>query len=95
MPTGVWYNRMERDALISHGVSSFIQERLFFMSDFYQVNVCNNCGHFGKMNVCILCDNKDLRIVNLPYACKLLFHDLLACNIRCKINSNDEMVVLK
>lgn len=84
---------MERDALISHGVSSFLQERLFYMSDFYQVNVCNKCGNFGKLKSCVLCDCPDLRVVNLPYACKLLFHDLIACGVRCKINAKDEMVV--
>ncbi len=90
---GLRIGEMERDALISHGVSSFLQERMFYMSDFYQVNVCNKCGTFGKLSECPLCDGKDLRLTNIPYACKLLFHDLLACGIRCKINANDEMVV--
>ena len=90
---GLRIGEMERDCLISHGISYCLLERLFYMSDFYQVLVCNACGTFGKMKTCVMCNSDKLRLVNLPYACQLLFHDLLSCNIRCKINANDELVL--
>lgn len=91
---GMRLGEMERDGLISHAGSAFLQERLFKMSDFYQVNVCNKCGDFGKLKECVLCDNTDMRLVNIPYACKLLFHNLMACGIRCRINTRDELEII-
>lgn len=35
---------MERDALIAHGVSSIIKERLLEVSDLHVTNYCVNCG---------------------------------------------------
>jgi len=85
----------EKDCLISHGVSSFLQERLFYMSDFYQVNVCNACGSFGKLKKCVMCNSDDLKLVCLPYASELLMHSIMACGIKCKISAQDELLALK
>jgi DNA-directed RNA polymerase beta subunit len=77
---------MERDTLISHGGSAFLRERLFKMSDKYQVNVCEKCGTIASApDGCRFCKNDELVAVNLPYACKLLLQELNAMNIKTQI----------
>jgi DNA-directed RNA polymerase II subunit RPB2 len=85
---GLRIGEMERDAIISHGASSFVKDRLFDVSDKYQVYICNKCGNIACYNKqyekygCNLCDNSsNFSLVNLPYACKLLFHELMTMNI--------------
>ena len=59
---GLRIGEMERDALISHGVCSFLKESMMERSDKAQVRVCNGCGTVPIFNakqalfVCPLCD---------------------------------------
>jgi len=39
---------MERDALVAHGMSVFLKERLMDDSDAYTVHVCDICGLFAQ-----------------------------------------------
>jgi DNA-directed RNA polymerase II subunit RPB2 len=59
---GLRIGEMERDALISHGVSGFLKESLMERSDKAQIRICNGCGTVPIFNakqslfVCPLCD---------------------------------------
>jgi len=87
---GLRFGEMERDAMISHGVSRFLLERLYDMSDPFQMKVCNSCGMTPKtMDGCDICDNRQLTSVQIPYACKLLFQELNAMGIRTQIFPDD------
>ncbi|KAK9466697.1 hypothetical protein V1512DRAFT_239075 [Lipomyces arxii] len=41
---GIRVGEMERDALIAHGTSFLLQDRLLNCSDYTQANVCRDCG---------------------------------------------------
>lgn len=82
---GLRVGEMERDCLISHGASSFLQERLFKVSDPFEVPVCmnKNCGVISaNMKQCHMCNHDDIKIASIPYAAKLLFQELNAMGIK-------------
>ena len=90
---GLRFGEMERDCMISHGASLFLKERLFEVSDKYNVYVCGRCGIIGEVERyedgrlgCHMCNNTDkISEVSLPYCCKLLFQELMAMHIKPKM----------
>ena len=93
---GFRIGEMERDVMLAHGISRFCRERLYDVSDKYSVHVCKKCGMiaqyndssnsmFSKFNFtvhkCSVCDNMtDFSYVEVPYAFKLLAHELQTIN---------------
>lgn len=80
---------MERDCLLSYGSSALMMERLMISSDLYSVYVCENCGFIKFQAECKVCKTNKVYKVVLPYACKLLFQELMAMNIRPKLKLAD------
>jgi DNA-directed RNA polymerase II subunit RPB2 len=85
---GLRFGEMERDAMISHGASRFTKGRMYDASDKYSVHVCKKCGliasYNDKMHIhrCKTCENRtDFAYMEIPYACKLLFQELITMNI--------------
>ena len=89
---GLRYGEMERDCMCSHGASRFNKERLYDASDAFRVHVCKRCGLIAAYNNkrhihhCKTCDNRvDFSYVEIPYACKLMFQELITMNIAPRI----------
>ena len=79
---GLRLGEMERDCLIGYGASMLVMERLMLSSDTYRVEVCNTCGLFAYSKWCHYCQSSStISSVNIPYACKLLFQEIISMNI--------------
>jgi DNA-directed RNA polymerase beta subunit len=89
---GLRFGEMERDAMVAHGASRFTRGRMYDCSDKYEVHVCRKCGIIASYNeersihFCKTCDNRaDFALVQIPYACKLLFQELATMNVAPRI----------
>jgi len=89
---GLRFGEMERDCMISHGASRFTQDRIYYSSDKFETYCCNKCGMFAIYNDekrifnCKTCNNRThFSRIKIPYACKLLFQELVSMNIAPRI----------
>ena len=90
---GLRFGEMEKDCMVSHGASEFLKERLLHCSDDYQCNVCDTCGMIcGDVDTCRSCnDDSNIFTVQLPYASKLFFQELISMGIAPRIHSTDNI----
>lgn len=88
---GLRVGEMERDCLIGHGASSLLIERLLYSSDVCDVQVCSVCGLIGAWHGnCGYCKQRSgVVTVKMPYACKLLFQELVSMNIVPRVTVKD------
>ncbi len=80
---GLRLGEMERDSLISHGVSKFLQESYTVRSDNYKCYICKMCGRIGIVNpekniyACKFCNNNySFDEVRIPYCTKLFLQEM-------------------
>jgi DNA-directed RNA polymerase II subunit RPB2 len=87
---GLRFGEMEKDCAIVHGIASFLRERLFTMSDPYAIDVCSNCGVIvNEDSCCTSCGCARIVNVYIPYACKLLLHEIQAVMIKACIQAEN------
>ena len=86
------FGEMERDCMCSHGATKFTKSRMMDASDRFGTFVCKKCGTISAHNdkkhihLCKQCGNRtDFSYVEIPYACKLLFQELITMNVAPRI----------
>lgn len=90
---GLRIGEMERDVIIGHGMSSFIQEAMMEKADKYEWAVCKQCGTLAKYAPtrkifgCMSCDTQELTVIQTPYAFKLLIQELEAMGIQMRLSA--------
>ncbi|MGI0100446.1 MAG: DNA-directed RNA polymerase subunit B [Candidatus Micrarchaeaceae archaeon] len=93
---GLKFGEMERDALVAHGASLLLKERMLDQSDKADIWVCKNCGDVGYYDyikntpMCQTCGNNDLEMVEISYAFKLLFDEIKSLHILPRIRFKDK-----
>lgn len=93
---GLKVGEMERDALISHGASALLRERLCDVSDAFNLPICKRCGTIAITNhrlgiyKCNLCGDKaEIGLIRIPYVVKLLLFYLNAAGIHMTFKVNE------
>ena len=83
---GLRIGEMERDSIISHGISSFLNESVMERSDKYKVQIDNKNG-------LITYDDKieSKRMVKLPHAMKLLIQELESMSVGARLITEESV----
>ena len=90
---GLRIGEMERDTVLSHGISNFIKESMMERSDKFCWCVCKRCGTLVAFNVkeninmCRNCKNDDVAVIHTPYAFKLFIQELETMGIQPRLNT--------
>jgi DNA-directed RNA polymerase II subunit RPB2 len=90
-------------AIVAHGMARFLLEKFLYNSDGYLAYVCDKCGIFAQranrrgnkphssatdIYYCPHCNNyNNISAVVLPFACKLMIHELMSMCIVARIET--------
>ena len=88
---GLRLGEMERDAIIAHGTSFFLKEKLLDSSDLYKVYINRKNGMIAvgtPEQRTLKEDISDAKPVYIPYAFKLLMQELMAIGIIPRLVTN-------
>ncbi|TVU06165.1 hypothetical protein EJB05_49364 [Eragrostis curvula] len=98
---GVKFGEMERDCLLAHGAAANLHERLFMLSDFSEMHVCQTCERMANVIIrcvpgrkkirgpyCGFCKSSQTIVrINVPYGAKLLYQELFSMGICLKFET--------
>ncbi|CCV01841.1 DNA-directed RNA polymerase II subunit RPB2 [Invertebrate iridescent virus 22] len=83
---GLRFGEMEKDCILVHGATQFLNERMFLYSDPFQVDVCTECGMITSTSKkCHVCGSLNIKRCNIPYSFKNLLQELNGMGIKTKI----------
>ena len=89
------FGEMERDALIGHGASLLLKERMLDQSDKTAVLICKQCGGMGyydyikRVAICPLCGSSYIADVEISYAFKVLLDEIKSLHILPSVKINE------
>lgn len=94
---------MERDVMLTHGISKYLKEKLLDNSDLYDTHICDKCGMIAQrmkrpdnqiverpndVFYCTNCNNAtDISKIRIPYAFKILMQELGAIGINMTLET--------
>jgi DNA-directed RNA polymerase II subunit RPB2 len=68
-----------------------LKERLFQVSDPFQITVCKKCGVMtSSVKECHVCKGNEVSNCNFPYASKLLHQELTAIGLKLTIRPDEK-----
>lgn len=89
---GIRFGEMERDALIAHGTSFLLQDRLMNCSDISYADICRRCGSIISSILnpdvvggvqCLVCKEKGVMdVVTIPYVFRYLLTELASMGVQ-------------
>lgn len=83
---GLRFGEMEKDCILVHGATQFLNERMFLYSDPFQVDICADCGRMSSTSKkCHVCGSFNIKRCNIPYSFKNLLQELNGMGIKTKI----------
>lgn len=83
---GLRFGEMEKDCILVHGATQFLNERMFLYSDPFQVDICTDCGMMSSTSKkCHVCGSLNIKKCNIPYSFKNLLQELNGMGIKTKI----------
>jgi len=77
---------MERDSILSHGLSKFLNESVMERSDKYSVQINENSGLINYEE-----DNENNSTVQMPYSMKLLLQELQCMSVAPRLDINQDI----
>ena len=97
------------DAVICHGASKFMLDRMFYNSDKYFVPVCLNCGSIAipktnraygvsvhRQDWCPMCERRSrVKRVRMPYATKLCLQELMALHVMPRVRLSNHSKIFR
>ena len=83
---GLRIGEMERDSIISHGISSFLNESVMERSDKYKVQIDNKTGMISYDD-----NQESKRMVKMPHAMKLLIQELESMGVGARLITEESV----
>lgn len=101
---GIRFGEMERDALLAHGSTFLLHDRLFHCSDRTVAHVCLKCGSLLspllkpppagsttriRQHICTICERSDtIEPIAIPSVFQCFVAELAAINVNVKLHVN-------
>lgn len=90
---GLRLGEMERDVVLSHGISQFIKEGWMERSDKFKWAICRYCGIMALygpfISECKKCKREDIVLIETPYAFKLLIQELECLGLQVRLSPDE------
>ena len=83
---GLRIGEMERDSILAHGISDFLNESMMERSDKYSVNIDNRTGLISNGE-----ESENIVNLQMPYSMKLLLQELQSMSIAPRLITNDSV----
>jgi DNA-directed RNA polymerase II subunit RPB2 len=82
---GLRIGEMEKDSLLSHGMTRFLKESLIERSDKFEVQIDTETGFIKNLN-----EIENTRSIEAPFAFKQLMHELTGMGVRMHLVCDDD-----